>query len=79
VAQLLFFGRLRDSVGTGALTAVLPDHVRDTDDLRAWIGAEHPELLDSSIRIAVNAELGPGKAPVGDRDEIAFLPPVSGG
>lgn len=79
MAQLLFFGRLRDSVGTDALTAALPDHVRDTEGLRAWLGAEHPELLDSTIRIAVNAELGPGRVPVGDRDEIAFLPSVSGG
>jgi molybdopterin converting factor subunit 1 len=79
VARLLFFGRLRDSVGTGALTASLPDHVRDTNALRTWLGAEHPELLDASIRIAVNAELGPGDAAVADRDEIAFLPPMSGG
>jgi molybdopterin converting factor subunit 1 len=79
MARLLFFGRLRDSVGTGDLTAVLPDHVRDTNALRAWLGAEHPALLDSSIRIAVNAEVGPGSAPVADRDEIAFLPPMSGG
>ena len=79
MARLLFFGRLRESVGTGALTASLPDHVRDTDGVRAWLGAEHPELLDSSIRIAVNAQLGPGRAPVADRDEIAFLPPMSGG
>jgi molybdopterin synthase sulfur carrier subunit len=79
MARLLFFGRLRESVGTGALTAPLPSHVRDTDGVRAWLGAEHPELLDSSIRIAVNAQLGPGSAPVADRDEIAFLPPMSGG
>jgi molybdopterin converting factor subunit 1 len=79
MARLLFFGRLRDSVGTDALTATLPDHVRDTDGLRAWLGAKHPALLDSSIRIAVNAEVAPGSGPVADRDEIAFLPPMSGG
>ncbi len=79
MAHLLFFGRLRDSIGTGALTACLPDHVCDTRSLRAWLGAEHPALLDPSIRIAVNAEVGPGNAPVADQDEIAFLPPMSGG
>jgi molybdopterin converting factor subunit 1 len=79
MAQLLFFGRLRDAVGTGALTASLPDHVRDTKALRAWMGAEHPALLDPSVRIAVNAELRPGDAAVTDEDEIAFLPPMSGG
>ena len=79
MARLLFFGRLRDSVGTGARSAALPDHVRDTAALRAWLGTEHPELLDPSVRIAVNAEIGPGEAEVADRDEIAFLPPMSGG
>ncbi|MEA3011119.1 MAG: sulfur-carrier protein [Sphingomonadales bacterium] len=79
MARLLFFGRLRDSVGTEALTASLPDHVRDTGTLRAWLGSDHPELLDSSIRIAVNAELAPGNPRVADDDEIAFLPPMSGG
>jgi len=79
MARLLFFGRLRDSIGTGALTAALPDHVRDTETLRSWLGARHPDLRDSSVRIAVNAELAPGNAAVADEDEIAFLPPMSGG
>jgi molybdopterin synthase sulfur carrier subunit len=79
MARLLFFGRLKDSMGTSVLTESLPDHVRDTKTLRAWLGAEHPILLDGSVRIAVNAEIGPGDAPVADRDEIAFLPPMSGG
>jgi molybdopterin converting factor subunit 1 len=79
VARLLFFGRLRDSVGTGDRTAALPDDVRDTDAVRAWLGTEHPALLDSSVRIAVNAEIRAGSAPVADGDEIAFLPPMSGG
>jgi molybdopterin synthase sulfur carrier subunit len=79
VARLLFFGRLREAIGNDALNASLPVHVRDTGTLRAWLGAEHPELLDSSIRIAVNAELGPGDRAVADGDEIAFLPPMSGG
>jgi molybdopterin synthase sulfur carrier subunit len=79
VARLLFFGRLREAIGTGALTEALPDHVRDTGTLRAWLGADYPALLDSSVRIAVNAELGPGDRAVADGDEIAFLPPMSGG
>jgi molybdopterin synthase sulfur carrier subunit len=79
VAHLLFFGRLREALGTGALTASLPDHVRDTGGLRAWLGTDHPALLDHSIRIAVNAELHSGDVAVADGDEIAFLPPMSGG
>ena len=79
MATILFFGRLRDAVGTSALTATLPEGIRDTDGLRAWLGRDHPALRDASVRIAVNAELSPGNAPLAEGDEIAFLPPMSGG
>lgn len=73
--RILFFGRLR--IHTRALELALPDDVRDTDGLRAWLADDIP--LDSSIRVAVNAELRHGNAPLADGDEIAFLPPMSGG
>ena len=79
MATILFFGRLQDSVGARKLTASLPGEVRDTESLRAWLGRDHPALCDPSVRIAVNAELGAGNAPVAEGDEIAFLPPMSGG
>jgi molybdopterin converting factor subunit 1 len=79
VATILFFGRLQDVLGTNALAATLPDDVRDTDAVRAWLGSDHPALCDPSVRIAVNAEMTAGNRPVGDSDEIAFLPPMSGG
>lgn len=79
MATILFFGRLREAVGTGALTLTLPAGVRDTESLRNWLGADHPALRERSVRIAVNAELHPGSGPVEESDEIAFLPPVSGG
>jgi molybdopterin converting factor subunit 1 len=74
--RILFFGRLRAQTG-GTLELALPDDVRDTDGLRAWLSDDIP--LDPSIRVAVNAELCHGNAPLADGDEIAFLPPMSGG
>lgn len=79
MATILFFGRLQDAVGTKVLTTALPAGVHDTASLRAWLGREHSALCDPAIRIAVNAELRPSDAPVADGDEIAFLPPMSGG
>lgn len=79
MTQILFFGRLRDSVGAGALAVELPAGVRDTESLRAWLGGEHPALLDPAVRTAVNAELQAGNSPFAEGDEIAFLPPMSGG
>ena len=79
MATILFFGRLQEVVGTKSLTAALPAGVRDTESLRAWLGRDHPALREASVRIAVNAELTPGNARVAEGDEIAFLPPMSGG
>ena len=73
--RILFFGRLKD----GAPAGPVPAHVRDTGALRAWLGEARPELLDSSIRIAVNDEMILVDRPLGEDDEIAFLPPMSGG
>jgi molybdopterin synthase sulfur carrier subunit len=73
--RILYFGRLRD----GAPAAPVPATVRDTGALRAWLGESRPELLDSSVRIVVNDEMILGDHPLGDGDEIAFLPPMSGG
>ena len=79
MATILFLGRLQDAIGASALTVALPGGVRDAESLRAWLGRDHPALREASVRIAVNAELHPGNARLADGDEIAFLPPMSGG
>jgi molybdopterin converting factor small subunit len=73
--KILFFGRLRD----GAPAGPVPRCVRDTDGLRACLGGSRPELLDPSVRIAVNDEIIIGNRPLDEHDEVAFLPPMSGG
>lgn len=73
--KILYFGRLRD----GAPAGPVPPGIRDTDGLRAWLGRGRPELLHASIRIAVNDEIVPGNRPLDQGDEVAFLPPMSGG
>lgn len=73
--KILFFGRLKD----GAPAHSVPPEIRDTDALRVWLGRDRPELLDASIRIAVNDEMILGNRALDEGDEIAFLPPMSGG
>ncbi|MGY6552595.1 MAG: MoaD/ThiS family protein [Erythrobacter sp.] len=76
---VVFLGKLADLAGTAAievagpldwagLVAALPDGVAEAAD-------------DPRNRVAVNGELVADKAALkaGDGDEIAFLPPVSGG
>ncbi len=73
--KILFFGRLRDGAPAGAV----PPGIHDIDALRAWLGRRRPELLDASVRIAVNDEMILGNRVLDDGDEVAFLPPMSGG
>ena len=73
--RITFFGRLRDGPPAGPV----PPGVRDTGALRAWLGEGRPELLDASIRIAVNDEMILGNRVLDEKDEVAFLPPMSGG
>lgn len=73
--KILFFGRLRDGAPAGAV----PSGIRDVEALRAWLGRGRPELLAASVRIAVNDEMILGNRILEEGDEVAFLPPMSGG
>lgn len=80
--KLLFFGRLREQAGKAEDTRALPGHITDTLSLRRWADRTYAldgALLPDTIRVAVNAQIIASNGPVSDGDEIAFLPPVSGG
>jgi molybdopterin synthase sulfur carrier subunit len=76
--RLRFFGRLRDAIG-GELEVEVPGHVTDSEQLRAWLGAQHPALLDASVKMALDDRILVAPQPIEGAREIAFLPPVSGG
>jgi molybdopterin converting factor subunit 1 len=76
--SVLFFGPLKDLVGTSSEEIDLPAG----SDLRAVFErylARQPRLgeLARSIVIARNREFASPSTPVSEGDEIAFLPPVS--
>ena len=74
------FARLRELAGAAELTRTLPDGATADD---AWRGlvAEFPELegYSRAISCAVNETYAKRQARLADGDEVAFLPPVSGG
>jgi molybdopterin synthase catalytic subunit len=74
------FGSLREAVGEKELRITL-DGGATVDDLCALLGREHPPVgeMRSRLRIAVNQDLVSGGHRLQDGDEVAFLPPVSGG
>ena len=74
------FARLRDIAGCGDLVREAPAGATVADVWHILIG-EFPEMAgyDSSISTAVNADYAKMTAALSDGDEVAFLPPVSGG
>jgi len=78
VARLVFLGRLEDVAGAAEMTVAGGPLAEVLAALPADLGFA---LSGERIRIAYNGTLvsGNGGIVLGDRDEIAFLPPVSGG
>src|SRR5580658_7999387 len=78
--RVLFWGRLKDIVGRAEDVAEMPEGSR-VEDLFARYGRQYPELADfrGSVAAAVNQALADWQAQLGSGDEVAFLPPVSGG
>jgi molybdopterin converting factor subunit 1 len=74
------FARLRDIAGGGELVREAPPGATIRSLWRQLV-AEYPELerYERSISAAVNADYARMEQPVKDGDEVAFLPPVSGG
>ena len=74
------FARLRELAGTGELTRDLPTGATVET---AWqhLVDDFPAMApyQPSLSCAVNAEYARFRTAVQDGDEIAFLPPVSGG
>jgi len=74
------FARLKDIAGGGELTRDVPSGATVATVWRGLVG-EYPDLgaYERSISAAVNTEYARMSDAVGDGDEVAFLPPVSGG
>ena len=76
--RILYFASLRDVAGTDAerVASTSADARTLYDELRQRHGfAMAPERL----RVAVNGEFAAWERALVDGDEVAFLPPVSGG
>ena len=74
------FARLRDLAGSGELTRDIPSPATVQTVWRS-LTAEIPSLeeYERTLSVAINAEYSRMAAAVQDGDEVAFLPPVSGG
>jgi molybdopterin converting factor subunit 1 len=74
------FARLRELAGRREWVCDVPPG-STVADVWGQVVAASPaaSALAGTISCAVNAEFASMRAPVSDGDEVAFLPPVSGG
>jgi MoaE-MoaD fusion protein len=77
--RVRFFARLRDLTGV-ELEGVQLSTAATIADLYEALRREHPNLPErGSVRGAINQEFAEWGSQVSDGDEVAFIPPVSGG
>jgi MoaE-MoaD fusion protein len=78
--RVLFFGMLKDLAGRGSDLLVLPEHAT-LGDVFVHYEEVTPRLSEfaASIAISINQEFAGPDSKLKEGDEIAFLPPVSGG
>ncbi len=78
--NVLFFGITHDLTGFAQEQVELPEG-ENLEGLRRLYETRFPRLLSAggSLLVAVNQEIAKGSVPLRDGDEVAFMPPVSGG
>lgn len=78
--KVLFFASLREEVGVAEVQVDARNPAELITALRAKLGAEAVQPLEQeNVRIAVNQVLVQQDVVFAAGDEVAFLPPVTGG
>ncbi len=78
--KILFFGAARDAVGVEEINLDIP-FPASVSNVKKAVFSRHEKLsaFAKSLMIAVNEEYATDETTIKNRDEVAFLPPVSGG
>lgn len=76
--RILYFASLRDAAGCDSESCVIDS--TNAREVYAQLRQRHGFSFESErLRVAVNGEFTNWDRPLAEADEIAFLPPVSGG
>ena len=77
--RILAFGIAKDILGSASIEQEWGDGLT-IQDLRSQLEKEYPKLKElRSFMLALNSEYATGTEQINDNDEIAIIPPVSGG
>jgi sulfur-carrier protein len=79
---ILLFGVAKDIVGSNSLSMPVSNstQMKTVGALKAYLGKTYPGLKElSSLAIAVNNSYADDSVTITHFDEIALIPPVSGG
>jgi molybdopterin converting factor subunit 1 len=77
--NILLFGITREIVGQQKLSISMPEE-SSVPQLLEKLQSEYPQLKElQSLMVAVNNEYGQAQQVLKESDEIALIPPVSGG
>jgi len=83
MANILFFGSLGDCVDQTEFSLELTENTKTAKDVFDAIAEKNPKLSDAKkstpIKVALNQKIAEWGSPVSNGDELAFLPPVTGG
>ena len=72
------FGVAKDIVGSSTLN--IEQEFNAVDDLLFYLKSEYPAFKDlTSLLVAINDEYADTNAKINSADEVALIPPVSGG
>ncbi len=83
--NILLFGVTRDIVGSSSLSIPKSSEFgqrksKTVGDLKKYLGIIYPELQKlTSLAVAVNSAYAADDTKINTFDEIALIPPVSGG
>ena len=79
--DLLFFGIAKDIVGASQIKMDFGGQLpKSVSDLKSALKDKYPEFSKlSSLAVAVNREYADDNVQLQSNDEVAIIPPVSGG
>ncbi len=78
--EILLFGIAREIVGTDTLTVPYNDVPKTVGALRQWLKEHYPAFGGlSSLAIAIDKNYASDEDVLNPENEIALIPPVSGG